>query len=471
MPTYRPVPTRFILRHGERRILLIIGDLAMAGLAITLALIIWAIGDPTFEFSREFISRTPSWFFLLPLIWLVLMSGLYNEKRAGNWDETLRILAMAAVVGIASYAIIYFINPPKSLPRRGVASFSALVLILTLVWRFLYIKIFTAPQFLRRVLLVGGGDTGQIILRIVAEMIPSPFMLVGIIDDDQKKIGKKIEGFTVLGDSSQLLGIINEQKISDLIVAISGKMNGMMFQALLDAQESGVDITRMPVAYEDLLGRVPILYLEADWILRSFVDEVRSNVLFGSLKRLFDICGALFGILLVAFLFPFIALAIVIDSGFPILYSQMRMGRGGSEFKITKFRTMLQDADQSGNFHTIENDKRTTRIGKFLRKTHLDEFPQFINVLRGEMSIVGPRAERPELVQLYQKSVPFYRSRLLVKPGITGWAQVNQVYAATIDENIVKLEYDLYYIKHRSLGLDIRIIFRTPMMVIGMKGR
>jgi exopolysaccharide biosynthesis polyprenyl glycosylphosphotransferase len=471
MPTYRPVPTRFTLRPGERRILLIIGDLAMASLAITMALIIWAIGDPTFEFSREFILRTPTWFFSLPLIWLLLMSGLYDEKRSGNWDETLRTLAMAAVVGIVTYAVIYFINPPKSLPRRGVASFSALVLILTLIWRFLYIKIFTAPQFLRRVLLVGGGETGQIILRIVAEMIPPPFVLVGIIDDDPQKIGKQMEGYKVLGDSSQLLSILHDQKITDLIVAISGKMNGMMFQALLDAQEAGVDIIRMPVAYEDLLGRVPILYLEADWILRSFVDELRWNVFYGSFKRLIDIVGALCGVIFIGILFPFIALAIILDSGFPILYNQMRMGRGGSEFEITKFRTMLPDADKQGNFQTSENDIRTTRVGKFLRKTHLDETPQFLNVLRGEMSIVGPRAERPELVELYQKKVPFYRSRLLVKPGITGWAQVNQSYAATVDENIVKLEYDLYYIKHQSLGLDIRIIFRTPMMVIGMKGR
>ena len=173
------------------------------------------------------------------------------------------------------------------------------------------------------------------------------------------------------------------------------------------------------------------------------------------IKRIVDILGGLFGSLVLLLLFPLLALAIFLDDGAPIIYTQIRLGRGGQPYKIMKLRTMRRDAEADGTPQWAkEDDQRATRIGKILRRTHLDELPQFMNVLRGEMSLVGPRAERPELVQMFQTHVPFYRARLLVKPGITGWAQINLGYASTIEETIQKLEYDLYYIKHRNLFLD-----------------
>jgi lipopolysaccharide/colanic/teichoic acid biosynthesis glycosyltransferase len=217
---------------------------------------------------------------------------------------------------------------------------------------------------------------------------------------------------------------------------------------------------------------LPIRYLEADWILRSFVDQARTNFFYEIGKRLLDIIGSLAGMSLFLAFLPFVSLAIVLDSGFPIFYSQTRAGRGAIPYQIIKFRTMGQNAEPDGQPQWAEeNDRRATRVGKILRKTHLDELPQFVNVLRGEMSLVGPRAERPELVAWFQNHVPFYRARLLVKPGITGWAQVNYGYASTIDETITKLEYDLYYIKHRNLILDLVIMLRTPATVFGFQGR
>jgi lipopolysaccharide/colanic/teichoic acid biosynthesis glycosyltransferase len=162
----------------------------------------------------------------------------------------------------------------------------------------------------------------------------------------------------------------------------------------------------------------------------------------------------------------------IIDDGFPIFYSQTRFGRGGQPYQIIKFRTMSRDAEADGQPRWArEDDERATRVGRLLRKTHLDELPQFMNVLRGEMSLVGPRAERPELVEYFQKHIPFYRARLLVKPGITGWAQINYGYASSIEETIVKLENDLYYIIHRSLFMDFIILLRTPSTVFGFRGR
>jgi lipopolysaccharide/colanic/teichoic acid biosynthesis glycosyltransferase len=245
-----------------------------------------------------------------------------------------------------------------------------------------------------------------------------------------------------------------------------------MFQALLDTQERGVEITRMPVAYEELLGRVPIRTLEANWILRSFVDETRVSSFYILGKRLLDMLGGLVGVLGLILVFPLVTIAILLDDGLPLIYVQVRSGRGGQLYRIIKFRTMRRNAEPDGHaLVTIIDDERATRIGRILRKTHFDELPQFLNVLRGDMSLVGPRAERPELIQTFQERIPFYRARLLVKPGITGWAQVNQNYASTIDETITKLEYDLYYIKHRNLIMDMIILLRTPAMVLGFRGR
>jgi len=190
------------------------------------------------------------------------------------------------------------------------------------------------------------------------------------------------------------------------------------------------------------------------------------------LKRLMDMLGGFAGLLILALVFPFAAIATLIDSGLPIFYSQDRLGKGGQIFKIYKFRTMKQNAEADGEAKLAEeNDPRVTRVGHFLRRTRLDELPQFWNVLHGEMSLVGPRAERPELVAQFQKEIPFYRARLLVKPGLTGWAQINYGYVATVTETAVKLEYDLYYIKHRSLPMDFTVILRTVGTVLSRKGR
>ncbi len=464
------------LRVGERRSLLIAGDLFMAGISLVLAIYYWGSSVRFIDFNRQFlIERVPLWFYFLPIIWVILLVELYDVHRAGNWRATVRGVAVTALVGFVLYLVLYFyyVDPPRSLlPRRGVASFLVLASILTLAWRWLYIRIFTAPQLLRRVLVVGGGKTGETLLQVANDLWPPPFYVVGVIDDDPRKIGTNIEGHQVIASSEQLLEVVEQQNVSDIMVAISGEMQGKMFQALLDAQQLGVEIIRMPKAYEELLARVPIRLLEADWILRSFVDEARTNGFYELGKRLLDIIGGLFGTLILMALFPVLALAIFIDDGAPIIYTQTRLGRGGQPYKIIKLRTMRRDAEADGAPKWArEDDDRATRIGKFLRKTHLDELPQFLNVLRGEMSLVGPRAERPELVQMFQKHVPFYRARLLVKPGITGWAQINMGYASTIEETMIKLEYDLYYIKHRNMLMDILILLRTPATVFGFRGR
>jgi exopolysaccharide biosynthesis polyprenyl glycosylphosphotransferase len=460
-----PKKAKWRLRPRERHTLLLLVDLLMAILALVIATFVWSLADPYQSFGLGFVRRLPSWFFLLPFLWPLLIARLYDERRARDPARTLRNIAYSALVGLGFYLVFYFALEPKSLPRIGIASFIVSVFVLTLFWRLLYIRIFTAPQFLRRVLLVGAGDTGKIMLQIINQIKPHPYILLGIIDDDPLKIGKFIEGYEVFGGCDALLKTIADHQITDLIVAISGQMQGGMFQALLDAQELGTEIIRMPVAYEELLHRVPIRYLETEWILRSFVDKARSETFSEMAKRALDILGGSVGLLIFILLFPLVSIAI-------LLYKQIRMGRGGQLYDIYKFRTMRQDAEPDGQPQWAEeNDRRATKIGLLLRKTHIDEIPQFFNVVHGEMSLVGPRAERPELVEWFQKHVPFYRARLLVRPGMTGWAQVNQQYASTIDETVEKLEYDLYYIMHRNFLMDLRIVIQTPTLVFRLKGR
>jgi exopolysaccharide biosynthesis polyprenyl glycosylphosphotransferase len=462
------------LRPGEHRAILIMGDVLMGILSILGGVYYWAIKDGWIKFSVDFFRlRVPFWFYLLPLAWMILLIDLYDVHRAANWQRTVRGVTVAALVGGMAYLLIYFASDePGFINRRGVAAFLILIIILTLLWRRLYIRLYRSQGFLRRVLIVGAGVNGHSLAQIYKGINPPPFTLVGFIDDDPEKFGKHFEGFCVYGNSSHLLDIVDKFNISDLIVAISGEMLGGTFQILLDAQEKGIEIARMQTIYEELLGRVPVHHLESDWVLRSFIDESRSGGLFEVGKRLLDTIGSIVGLAICLALFPFIGLAILVESGLPILYWQERLGKGGREFKIVKFRTMYQDAEKDGKAQMAgKKDPRITRVGNFLRITRLDEFPQFWNVLRGEMSLVGPRAERAQWVATFQEEIPFYRARLLVKPGITGWAQVNYGYAATVEDTSVKLEYDLYYIKHRSVMMDIAIILSTFGTVLGRKGR
>ncbi len=460
------------LRAGERRVLIVLGDFLMSTLALVIAIYIWGKAEArTTDFYVFIQQRLELWFFLLPFGWLLLLADSYDSRRSDDLRKTTRAVSVAAAIGLILYMAIYF-TASASLPRRGVAAFLLTAAGLTMLWRMIYIRVFTTPRFQHRALLVGAGETGQALLRVIQDLSPPPFYLVGLIDDDPEKKGKEIMGYPVFGGGESLLEVVEEENISDLIVAISGRMLPQTFQILLDAQERGAQITRMPVAYEELLDRVPVEHLEADWILRSFVDEARVGAIYNVAKRALDILGGVVGLTILVFIGPLISLAIYLESGGPIVYEQTRAGRGGDPFKILKFRTMRKDAESEGKPQLAsENDERVTRLGRFLRKTHLDEWLQFINVLRGEMSMVGPRPERPEWVNHFQKQIPFYRARLLVKPGIAGWAQVHFNYAATIEEMVQKLEYDLYYIKHRSFWLDIVILTRTLMTVIGFRGR
>ncbi|MEN9563637.1 MAG: hypothetical protein RIR73_1881 [Chloroflexota bacterium] len=476
---YRP---SLRLRPSEQRTVLLIGDFIASAAATAGAVYFWyqyslyrlvESGVKPNVAGRILQIEVPFWFYLLPLVWLLLMVDSYEIHTASNWRKTLRGIAVAPIVGLLSYSLLFTINlDPNSLPRIAIGAFLVIASFLTLTWRAVYIRLYTSSGLMRRVLVIGAGKAGRTLIEAYKKLNPPPFLLIGFIDDDPAKRNKSYGGFAVLGDSEHLIDLIEDYRISDVVVAITSEIKGETFQTVLDIQERGVEVTRMPILYEELTQRVPIEHLESDWVIRSFVDQVRVHGFYELMKRSMDILGGLMGTLIFLLVLPFIAVAIIVETGFPVFYSQPRLGKGAQLFTILKFRTMKQNAEADGQPKVAEeNDPRVTRVGNFLRKTRLDELPQFWTVLRGEMSLVGPRAERPELVAEYQKQIPYYRARLLVKPGLTGWAQINYGYVATVKETFVKLEYDLYYIKHRTLNLDFSIVLRTIGTVLRRTGR
>ncbi len=471
------------LGNVEQRVILFLGDFLASVLALAASIYIWteyswrsllATGITEKRAERIFSVDIQFWVYFLPFIWLLLLIELYEPQVAANRRKTQRGIITAGIIGFVLYALIFITikDPTSSLPRIAIGAFLLVATLLTWLWRMIYIRLYTAQGLMRRVLIVGAGKAGITLAKAYQELDTKPFLLVGFADDDPEKLGTKIEGFRVLGKNNQLIDLIMQHNVNDVVVAITGAMMGSTFQTILDVQESGIAVTRMPTMYEEITGRVPIHHLETDWLIRSFIDQARVSMFYELGKRVVDLIGSIVGIMVFIATFPFISLAIILDTGLPIFYGQERLGKGGKPFRLYKFRTMIQDAEADGVARAaIVDDPRVTQVGRVLRKTRLDEFPQFLNVLRGEMSLVGPRAEREQLVEDFQKKIPFYRARLLVKPGISGWAQITHGYAATIFGTSLKLEYDLYYIKHRTVGMDITILLRTFWTVFGFKGR
>jgi exopolysaccharide biosynthesis polyprenyl glycosylphosphotransferase len=458
---------------SERQALLFAGDLLCVILAVVTSWAVWiwidrAMADPI-GFLRSKDALTP--FLLLGPLWFFLIFHLYDPHVAFSRDRTLFGLALATGTSLIPYLGIYFFAAPGTLPRVAILVFLFSVTVYEFGWRMLAIRLFTLPMLQRPVLIIGAGRAGAMMLQVLTREVPGHFRVCGMIDDDPAKLGTKVQDTSVLGGWQVLQETVGRQGISVLILAITGKIHPELFQAILDCQERGAEVIRAPALYEDLLGRVPIGYLSADWLLTSFIDSVRLYDLYSPFKRLIDILVALVGLSFFLITFPLIALVIRLDSRGPTLFKQERSGKGGHSIWIWKYRTMVQDAEPDGEARwATAADPRVTGIGKWMRRTRLDEIPQFWNVLTGDMSLIGPRPERPELIAQLEKQIPFYRARLLVPPGLTGWSQVNFGYVRSVEDTALKLEYDLYYIRHRSLVLDLKIFLRTLGTFVRFQG-
>jgi exopolysaccharide biosynthesis polyprenyl glycosylphosphotransferase len=467
----RPVGARRGLPRAEHRLLVAAGDFAVSVVAVAVALAFWSV-TAGFPLSVEFMWSRAYWLLAAP-IWTAALAPARRARVAFSPAATVQVVARAAFVLLVGYLAVYFNAPRQSLPRLMALHFLWQASLLTVAWRLLYIWIFTETSFRRRMIIVGTGQAGVTILKVIRTAdVPQAEVVGFVAEPSADPVASPVPDVPCLGTAADLRAIAARHAVSEIILALNGRAPDALVQALVACQEDGVEVVRMTSVYEELLERVPVQHLEADWLATSFVDAVRAQQASHLAKRLVDLLGAAIGLVVLAMLFPVIALAIWLESGRPIVFRQTRVGRGGQRFVLIKFRTMVAGAEPDGEPRwAAEDDPRATRVGRWLRRTRVDELPQMWNVLKGEMSLVGPRPERPEFVAELERRIPFYRTRLLVRPGLTGWAQVNFPYGDSLADALVKLEYDLYYIKHRSLWFDARIVARTFETLVRMRGR
>lgn len=472
------------LEFSERKFLLRVGDLLLIAAGILGALALWT-RIASLSLDTILLRDQIIWIALIGIGWVIWLSinDLYDLKRAAQIGMTARRIVLGGLVIGVAYLAYFFVSamplialgvanlPAGTTPLRLAPAIAILgSTVLLLVWRTGYVLLLGSPHSRRRVLILGAGNAGSTIAGVLRGH--TVFDLVGFIDDDAKKVGTRIADVPVITDHRAMVDIVEARAIDEVVVAISEQVKGSLFQAIMDCHERGITVTPMPLLFEQLTGKVAIEHIGSQWYVALPFETHPLGTIHRIGKRALDlVCGVLLGIVFVITL-PIIALAIKLDSPGPIFYEQDRMGLHGKQFKVLKFRSMVQDAERDGEAKwATKNDARITRVGKFIRKTRIDELPQVWNVIRGEMSMVGPRPERQQFISKLQRQIPFYRTRLAAKPGLTGWAQVSYGYGATVEDAMVKLQYDLYYIKHQSLWFDLKIMLRTIAVVFRMKGQ
>ncbi|MFN8377351.1 MAG: sugar transferase [Anaerolineae bacterium] len=466
-------PRRPQLRWSERKLLLAFGDLIAVSAAILLSLYIWSVvaDEP---YTAPFVASQAMWFIILPLIWFPLASAsdFFDLRVAASRSRTLGRLLAIEVQLVVIYLLVFFLSPRDALPRLFIFYYAVSSFLFIGIWRFAGFAVLGWASAPRRVLVVGTGWSAETLISAMKGMAAHEYEVRGVIGSDDE-VGRKVSGVPVVASGQDLMQIVDREEITEVVTTATTGVEGATFQGLMDVYEHGVRVIPMAILYEQVTGRVPVEHVNNDWAVVFLPVSRGEGVLnvYQPVKRLLDILLSLAGLVLFALVFPVLALLIRLDSHGGIFYRQERLGKSGKPFNILKLRTMVDNAEQkTGAVFAQKGDPRVTRTGRFLRKTRLDELPQLVNVVRGDMSLVGPRPERPEHVTRLQQKIPFYRTRLAVRPGLTGWAQVRYSYGSDDNDALVKLQYDLYYIRHRSLLLDLNILLRTVGKVLSLSG-
>ena len=483
MEKHHTQDTNISISYQERRWLLYLLD----ALAINGGFILALYFRPDYSLTWQLILDYPEWFILLNGMWFFIghLLQLFDIERAGHSRTAhLQVIGAVFVVNLL-FNFVPFI-PPKLPPSRQPLFFALLLPTLFMfIGRALYMEIFRHGRFQRRLLIIGAGWAGQTIFQALTEHAQTIYKVAGFIDDDAGKIGQQVDinkddsgrvlsepvAAPILGSSQEIMRIIEQYNVSTLVLAITWGASGDLYRVLTDCLQREVEVIPMPLLYEQLTGKIPVEHIGDHWSVSMPLEQPGTIMAWHALKRIFDLFWSSLGMIFLILVSPFIALAIKLESKGPILYTQERMGRNGKVFRVYKFRSMVEDAETDHAVWAQKDDPRITRVGRLLRKTHIDEFPQFWNILKGDMSVVGPRPERPEFINELAEEIPFYRVRLAVKPGMAGWGLIHQGYGASKEDALEKLQYDLYYVKHQSLWLDIYVLWRTVVDSLSFSGR
>lgn len=323
------------------------------------------------------------------------------------------------------------------------------------------------PSFKKRLLILGTGQLAVELCQVILSQKRALVNVVGFLDGKAERVGEQLVNPGIIGTYDQLDQLVEQHHVDTIVVCLEDRRSILPVQSLLDFKARGLDILDGHHLFEETTGRLSIDSLRPSALIFSTGFRRRSTSLVS--KRLFDVVVSAVGLVALIPLFVLVAALIRVDSPGPIFYRQVRVGLRGRPYIIWKFRSMRQDAEESGPRWAQANDPRISRVGWWLRKTRIDEFPQLVNVIRGEMSLVGPRPERPVFVQDLRTVIPYYDIRHTVRPGVTGWAQVKFRYGASQEDSHTKLQYDLYYVKNLSLLLDLKILMHTiRVMILGI---
>lgn len=444
--------TGFILK--TKKFLLFLGDIVCLYLALYLTL--WARYGANFD-AISWQTHIQAMTFIFAA-WLLVfyISDFYDLKISYNNSTLFSILLKTALInGVIAVLLFYFLAPlfPAIKPQRVLIIDLVFTFVLLFAWRKLFYGLIKSPQIANHVLIVGQNNLAQ---ELVKEISRRP------------QLGYSAKLLEQLPDDLKQYCINNN--IDILVTDSSLRTDAATAKKIFDCLSLGIDVHQLADFYETIAQKVPVEYIELGWFLENLTENSKKS--YEILKRLLDIILAILGLILTAVFVPLIALIIKLESPGPIIFRQIRVGKNGKEFLAMKFRSMVKDAEKDGAQWATKNDPRVTRFGRLMRKTRLDEIPQLLNILRGEMSLIGPRPERPEFIQSLSQQIPFYSERLLVKPGLAGWAQLmGPAYGGSHEETREKLKYDLYYVKNRSLILDLSIILKTIRVVLGGRGQ
>lgn len=444
------------MRNTARKIIILIGDWAGLYLALFLLMVVRYAADWQANWD---IHLRP--FSLLFPVWIIILYGTYlYETRFLRFSiDTLRAIGTAVSIALVASITAFYIFPPGLIqPRRNMVIFALLYAVITILWRWLFYK--TAGRKIKTNLIFIGSGPGTKELNAYFKK--------------HKHLGYENKGEIkeLPDDLTQLRRKIREENVR--LIVVSGTENKSFARHLFPLLSSGATVITLEEFYERVLGKVSTEALSDLWFIKN-LEDINVEV-YKFLKRITDIAVSLLGLVILAITFPVISLLIKADSKGPIIFKQKRVGKNNEVFLMYKFRTMKAlspdgSAETEGPQWASTDDSRVTRVGNFLRKARLDELPQFWNILIGDMSFVGPRPERPEFVEDLGQKIPYYNMRHLVRPGLTGWAQINFEYGDSVDDARIKLQYDIYYAKKSSIALEIAIILKTIRTVLTRQGQ
>ena len=418
-----------------------------------------------------------SWIVLALFSWNVALNltraqeMVYAADRFASVWRTLLALVVMLVVWSGLGWLYFGLAVTRSFWLESL--FFVLALPLLCVWRVLLFELMRLPPFRPRTVIVGVNAAGEVIGETLRRAQRPTMQLLGSINERGETDAGEDVG---VGEDAGVINrplrfLVKNDLIDTIIVAFDNVVNPSLYQEVIAAAQLGIAVLPMAVVYERLTGKIPVQYIGDQWYGVLPLERALTPW-YLCWQKIVDMSLGVLGAVALLLILPALALLISLDSRGPIFYSQERVGLRGRPFCILKFRSMCADAEGAGSARwSSANDARVTRVGRFLRATHLDELPQVLNILRGEMSVIGPRPERQIFVEELEQSIPLYRFRLSVKPGLTGWAQVKYPYASSTEDALNKVQYDLYYIKHRSLTLDLFILLKTVSEVVLARGR